>query len=94
LSNPEKHRHLTVLNGDFSYGLTMTSGPPGSFFLRRGKVFSNIGLQRLDVLVEREYTFDIGFEDGRGVIPTLDRLCVQVAAIIERFRPEFDPSYP
>lgn len=89
LSNPDKHRHLTILNANFSHDFLIIGGKPGSFEGRPGKVFQGVGSDGCDVYVERQYTLDIAFSDGLPVLETLENLKTEVGATIDAFKPEF-----
>lgn len=90
ISNPDKHRHLTVLGGDWLADVVLTAGKPGSFKGRPGKVFEGVGPNGEDVHMERAYATTIGFSDGLPVIETLQNLKAQVADTIDAFVPEFN----
>jgi hypothetical protein len=88
ISNPDKHRHLTLVRGDRVHSIAVKE-MPDSLEGRPGKVFKGVGRDRSDVYVERNLSVYIAFSDGVPVIETLEIMKSQVARTIEAFEPEF-----
>jgi hypothetical protein len=80
LSNPDKHRHLTVA----SQGTKVTVSGSGSL-----KVYANRVTITEPVEVEYQSAATILFQDGSLVIETLNELQSQVAQVIDTFEPDF-----
>ena len=90
ISNPDKHRELTVVDSDAMRDFTMKFGNPGSFDGLPGKVFHGAGRGgAFDMHVERKCTISIAFSNELLVIETLDVMKSQVAQTVEFFKPEF-----
>jgi len=82
VSNPDKHRHLVMLQPQVSPSIMVHfSGMPGDFeFTVSGE----------KVYLKKDYAFTVGFSDGQlPVIETLNRLLVKVGETINAFKTEF-----
>lgn len=89
ISNPDKHRKLTVIAGGGQGSHLIEGGKPGSFKGRPGKVFAGLGVDGADIYVEGEYSVRVELEDGTSLLKTLEILKREVRAVIDTFKPEF-----
>ena len=89
ISNADKHRQLVAVQSNGTVQITITGGAPGSFNGKPGKVYPGAGEGGCDVYLEAKDATDIGFSDGRLVLPILELLQKQVADTIDAFMPEF-----
>ena len=89
ISNPDKHRRLTVLYGKWSARHTIEVQHSGAFLDRPGKVFKAASHADADVHVDCEGSIEIQFPDGRAVLETLEILKRHVSQTILSFEPEF-----
>src|SRR5208282_897205 len=89
ISNPDKHRKLTVIAGGGQGSYLTEGGKPGSFKGRPGKVFAGIGVDGADIYVEGEYSVRVELPDGTPLVKTLEILEREVRATIDAFKPEF-----
>jgi hypothetical protein len=82
ISNPDKHRHLVVMQPCLSSVVhTHSSGDPND------AVFTTNGEQ---TYLKKEDAFAVGFTDSPvSVVETLNLLIVQVSMTIDAFKPEF-----
>lgn len=75
LSNPDKHRTLTIVR----------LGP----LITNTNAFSGSGIVTAPPMVYRQFSFDIVFDDGGRVIETLQDLQSNIASVLDGFNPEF-----
>jgi hypothetical protein len=79
ISNPDKHRELTVMRG--RHRLKIASG--------RGETFKDVGPNRTDVKMERQLTVRVVFRDGQPVVETLESMKREIGLLIASFSLEF-----
>jgi hypothetical protein len=89
ISNPDKHRHLTVLLGEWNVSQTIECGAQGSFHDRSGEVVPAAADTKNDSHIDFEHTMKIYFPDGSSVFETPTSLSRDVTATINSFRSEF-----
>jgi hypothetical protein len=91
ISNPDKHRKLTVIRGRDRAVRRIVSGPPGSFEGKPGKVFSGAGREGSDVYLEAHYSIRVDLPEWNElpVVDALKYLQSNVRATIEMFQSEF-----
>lgn len=89
LSNPDKHRNLNAIGGEWQGSYFVEAGTAERFEGRSGEVLPGMGMGSPDLHVERKHTVNIEFEDGSAVLKTLEILKREVRATIDAFKPEF-----
>jgi hypothetical protein len=91
ISNPDKHRKLTAIGGDWDASSIIEGVDPGTGGLagRPGKIIPGIGMNGADVYVEAEHSVNVQLPDGTPVLETLEILKRKVRATIDAFKPEF-----
>lgn len=75
LSNPDKHRHLTVIRHPVNISLT------------EGSTEAIIAGQTVDV--KKDISINIAFSNGMPVVETLKRLKLEITKTLDAFTPEF-----
>ncbi len=103
LSNPDKHRHLTIAMQRSGLNLAGMSLPAGTSIFngkgtwvamptQPGELRLRVTLDDLgpDAHVEYKVAPHIAFDDGSRVVESLDQLKAEVAHVLEDFRPCFD----
>lgn len=98
ISNPDKHRTLTVVGGtQTTVRRSAGTGPTILDPSRQGQtVLLHVSTRRdrRPMNMDTEIAFDIAFDDGTHVIETLQELQTQVADVIDVFEPEFEAKFP
>lgn len=98
ISNPDKHRKLTLCQGMIDGALTVRVGTPEELpALREGAIdptpLPEGGTIQLEegeqVEMEAHFTLFIAFDDGNRVIPTLKLLKSEIARVLKAFQSEF-----
>jgi len=86
ISNPDKHRHLTVTMSHRMGFVKFFTSPP--IVQSEGPV-RRARFRGSDVYVQYPVSVIVLFPDGGGVLKTLHILQAQVAETLEAFKPEF-----
>lgn len=87
ISNPDKHRKLTVLGGGMIHWCTVARGPFGSFENYPGRTFR---CKDSEINIHLENFINVTLPDGQTpIIETLQILQSSVCAAIDSFQPEF-----
>jgi hypothetical protein len=89
LSNPDKHRKLNTIAGEWQGSYIVEAGTAENFERRSGETLPGTGMGSADLHVERKHAVSIEFEDGSPVLKTLEILKCEVRAVIDGFKPEF-----
>jgi hypothetical protein len=89
LSNPDKHRKLNAIAGEWRGSNFIGVGSPKRFESGSCEVLPGMGVDGADLYVQRNHAFSIEFEDGSPVLKTLEILKREVRATIDAFKPEF-----
>lgn len=92
LSNPDKHRHLTLMVHNSEALTRLTAGSPGTFDGLPGTVYrtSTADGHPQDMHVHVELIADVTFTDGTLVVETLEQVHREVVNTLETFKMEFE----
>jgi hypothetical protein len=94
ISNPDKHRRLTAVEGRFSaeVGTTIPFGTsfPGAPESDELTVTTGSSFGEPDVKIDLEYTIEVALPDGRPLVATLQYLASEVGKLLVEFKPEFE----
>jgi len=94
ISNPDKHRHLSIHTHNTAIKALKTNDPAQAF-PTQGDKGAIIVMKLLNpatkstMYMQFNFTFYICFDDGTPVIQTLEELHSQVADTLTNFKPEF-----
>jgi hypothetical protein len=89
ISNPDKHRHLTVIGGIGQARSFVEVGISGQFDNLPGKILRGRGADYTDTHIDFQYTIEITFPDGSPLLKTLYNLKFSVTDAVKSFEPEF-----
>jgi hypothetical protein len=89
ISNPDKHRQLTVVAGQGEEIANWETDVSGSFDNRPGTIMRGVGAIYTDDYFQLDYTVKVEFPDGTPVIEVLEIVKSTVAGILESFKSEF-----
>jgi hypothetical protein len=92
LSNPDKHRDFLPLAKGINIDAKTVYGQPGCFDgmgFPENSIHHAYGDPPVDVRVDVEFAHFVAFEDGRGVLDTLEEFILKTKETIEAFKPGF-----
>lgn len=89
ISNPDKHRRLTAVNGRWGENATIEAWPAGVLDDGPGIILPGVRGIHPENSVGLQYTVDIVLANGSPLLETLEDLKTRVFKAIESFKPEF-----
>lgn len=89
ISNPDKHRHLTVIDGSMESTSRIEEGISGSFDDRPGQILRGVGGSTTDTHIDLQHSLKVTLADGTDIVKTLEILKREVRATLDAFQPEF-----